>query len=58
MPIRRSGKRVKHQSLSLSAKQQREAIFLWRNSGMSAREIGERLGVSIDAIHALMEREL
>ena len=58
MPIRGSGKRKKIQSLSLNAKQQREAIFLWRNSGMSAREIGERYGVGIDVINELVEREL
>ena len=56
MPIRSSGKRK--QNKSLNAKQQREAIFLWRNSGMSAREIGERYGVSIEAIYEFMEREL
>ena len=49
--------RVTHR-LNLSAKQRREAIFLWRNSGMSAREIGERLGVCIDAINELLKREL
>ena len=59
MPIRSSGKRVKHQGVSLNAKQRREAIHLWRNSGMSAlKQIGERLGVNIDAIYALVEREL
>ena len=58
MPIRSSGRRVKHQGVSLNAKQRREVIFLWRNSGMSAREIGERYGVGIDAIYELVEREL
>ena len=56
MPIRSSGKRKRDKSLT--AAQQREAIHLWRNSGLSAKQIGERLGVSIDAIHALVGREL
>ena len=59
MPIRGSGnKRKENRSLSLNAKQQREALHLWRNSGMSAREIGERYGVGIDVIYELTRQEL
>ena len=58
MPIRRSGKRKQNQGLRLNAKQQREALHLWRNSGMSVEAIGERLGVCIDAINELLKREL
>ena len=58
MPIRSSGKYKRRQSLSLNAKQQREALNLYRTSGLSIEDIGERLGVSIDAIHALVGREL
>ena len=58
MPIRRSGKRKQNQGLRLNAKQQREALHLWRNSGMSVEAIGAWLGVNIDAIFALVEREL
>ena len=59
MPIRGSGnKRKENRSLSLDAKQQREALHLWRNSGMSVEAIGERLGVDSAAIYELMEREL
>ena len=58
MPIRSSGRRVKHQGVSLSAKQRREAMLLYRTSGLSIEAIGERLGVNIDAIFALVEREL
>ena len=49
---------MQNQSLSLSARQQREAIHLYRTSGLSVEAIGERLGVSIDVIYALAEREL
>ena len=58
MPIRRSGKRKQNQGLRLNAKQQREALHLYRTSGLPVEAIGERLGVSIDAIYALAEREL
>ena len=58
MPIRSSGRRVKHQGVSLNAKQRREAMLLYRTSGLSIAAIGERLGVSIEAIYALVEREL
>ena len=58
MPIRSSGKRVRRQGVSLSAKQQREALRLYRVSGLPVEAIGERLGVGIESLHALVEREL
>lgn len=58
MPIRSSGKRKQNQSVSLTASQQREALRLYRISGLSIEAIGERYGVGIESLHALVEREL
>ena len=58
MPIRRSGKRKQNQGLRLNAKQQREALRLYRISGLSVEDIGARLGVDSAATYELMEREL
>lgn len=58
MPIRSSGKRMRRQGVSLNAKQQREAIHLYRTSGLSVEAIGERFGVSPWVISELLKREL
>ena len=58
MPIRRSGKRKQNQGLRLNAKQQREALHLWRNSGLSIDAIGAWFGVSAREIGELVGREL
>ena len=63
MAIRRIGRRKRRRGVEptvslLSPQQERAALLLWRNSSLSLEAIAARLGVEIDIVCELVNREL